>query len=113
MVAETDYPMTLPLSRHAQTITKCARTTEQQQIAQGCAATVSLSWRSQVTPPAAMTISAGDCETGSLHPGADGSGIKQLNTGKETSPVCNQLKKLAHLLPWSYAGILLNLMCSE
>lgn len=79
MVAETEYPMTSPLSRHAQTITKCARTTEQQQ-----AATVSLSWRSQVTPPAAMTISAGDCETGSLHPGADGSGIKQLNTGKET-----------------------------
>jgi hypothetical protein len=32
-----------------------------------------------------MTISAGDCETGSLHPGTDGSGIKQLNTGKGTS----------------------------
>jgi hypothetical protein len=82
MVAETDCPITSPLSRHAQMITKCARTTDQQQTAQECAASVPLSWRSQVTPPAAMTILAGDCEAGSLHPGADGSGIKQLNTGK-------------------------------
>ena len=43
-----------------------------------------LSWPSPKSPPAAMTILAGDCETGSLHPGADGSGIKQLNMGKDS-----------------------------
>ena len=57
-------------SQHAQMKTK-----QQQQHALS-------SWPSPHSPPAAMTILAGDCETGSLHPGADGSGIKQLNTGK-------------------------------
>jgi hypothetical protein len=92
MAAETDCLVTSPLSRHAQVITKCAHTT-QQQTAPQCATSVPLSWPSQISPPAAMTILAGDCETGSLHPGADGSGIKQLNTGKTISTILNQLKK--------------------
>lgn len=110
MAAETDCPITSLLSRHAQTITKCVRTTKQQQTAQQCATSVPLSWPPQVTPPAAMTILAGDCETGSLHLGADGRGIKQLNTGKTMSSVLNQLNQivnlLSHLLPYSHTGTL-------
>lgn len=110
MAAETDCPITSPLSRHAQTITKCVRTTKQQQAAQQCATSGPLSWPPQVTPPAAMTILAGDCETGSLHPGADGRGFKQLNTGKTVSSVLNQLNQivdlLTHLMPCPHTGIL-------
>lgn len=82
MAAVTDCQVTSPLPQHAQMIAKSVRTT-QQQIAPQCAATsVLLSWPSLISPPAAVTILAGDCETGSLHTGVEGSGIKQLNTGK-------------------------------
>ncbi|PNF40706.1 hypothetical protein B7P43_G00665, partial [Cryptotermes secundus] len=84
MAAETDCPITSSLSQHAQMNTKCVRTTKQQQAAQQCATSVPLCWPPQGTPPAAMTILAGDCETGSLHPGANGRGIKQLNMGCES-----------------------------
>ncbi|KDR12983.1 hypothetical protein L798_13189 [Zootermopsis nevadensis] len=84
MAAVTDCQVTSPLPQHAQMIAKSVRTT-QQQIAPQCAATsVLLSWPSLISPPAAVTILAGDCETGSLHTGVEGSGIKQLNTGCES-----------------------------
>jgi hypothetical protein len=79
MAAVTDCQVSSPLSQHAQMITESVYTTQQQQRAPQCATLVPLSWPS---PPAAMTILAGDCETGILHPGAEGSGIKELNTGK-------------------------------
>jgi len=82
MAAVTDCRVMSPPSHHAQMITKSVCTTQQQQTAPQCATSTPLSWPSQISPPAAMTIFAGDCETGSLNPGADGSGIKELNTGK-------------------------------
>jgi hypothetical protein len=80
MAAVTDCEATSPLSQHAQMIDKSVRST--QQAAPQCATSVPLSRPSLISPPAAMTILAGDCETGSLHPGAEESGIKQLNTGE-------------------------------
>jgi len=92
MAAVTDCRVMSPPSHHAQMITKSVCTTQrQQQTAPQCATSTPLSWPSQISPPAAMTIFAGDCETGSLNPGADGSGIKQLNTGKTMSACLNQL----------------------
>jgi hypothetical protein len=95
MAAVTECHIVSPLTEHAQMITKPVRTTQQQQTAPQCATSVPLSWPSPISPPAATTILAGDRETGSLHPEADRSGIKQLNMGKTIPEFCDHLNNIS------------------